>query len=143
VLVYALSTGHKVGLAVVGACFILFALASSFLFPRFRPNYPGRGLPAFIIVAVVFFFAMLTAVEGGGAGRADRGSGDNDGGLHPADLDGRDDHRGDDDRSGRDDEREAADDSGDREGVQDHALPGGVARGPGDVPDQEHGCGAA
>jgi nitrite reductase (NO-forming) len=67
VLVYALSTGHKVGLAVVGACFILFALASSFLFPRFRPNYPGRGLPAFIIVAVVFFFAMLTAVEVFGA----------------------------------------------------------------------------
>ena len=66
-LVYALSTGHKVGLAVVGACFILFALASSFLFPRFRPNYPARGLPAFIIVAFVFFFAMLTAVEVFGA----------------------------------------------------------------------------
>ena len=43
---YALSTGHKVGLAVVGAMFVLFALSSSFLFPRFRPQYPGRGLPA-------------------------------------------------------------------------------------------------
>jgi uncharacterized cupredoxin-like copper-binding protein len=64
---YALSTGHKVGLAVVGALFILFALSSSFLFPRFRPHYPGRGLPAFIIVALVFFFAMLTAVEVFGA----------------------------------------------------------------------------
>jgi nitrite reductase (NO-forming) len=67
VLLYALSTGHKIGLAVVGACFIVFALASSFLFPRFRPNYPGRGLPAFIIVAFVFFFAMLTAVQVFGA----------------------------------------------------------------------------
>jgi uncharacterized cupredoxin-like copper-binding protein len=67
VLLYALSTGHKVGLAVVGASFILFALASSFLFPRFRPNYPERALPAFIIVAFVFFFAMLTAVEVFGA----------------------------------------------------------------------------
>jgi nitrite reductase (NO-forming) len=66
-LLYALSTGHKVGLAVVGACFILFALASSFLFPRFRPNYPGRGLRAFIIVSLVFFFVMLTAVEVFGA----------------------------------------------------------------------------
>jgi uncharacterized cupredoxin-like copper-binding protein len=67
VLLYALSTGHKVGLGVVGAVFILFALASSFLFPRFRPHYPGRGLPAFIIVAFVAFFGMLTAVEVFGA----------------------------------------------------------------------------
>jgi len=58
----ALSTGHKVGLAVVGAAFIIFALASSFLFPRFRPQFPGHGLPAFIVIAFVFFFGMLTAV---------------------------------------------------------------------------------
>lgn len=63
----ALSTGHKVGLAVVGAVFILFALASSFLFPRFRPQFPGGGLPAFIVVTFVFFFGMLTAVEVFGA----------------------------------------------------------------------------
>jgi plastocyanin len=67
VLLYGLSTGHKVGLGVVGAVFILFALASSLLFPRFRPQYPGRGLPAFIIVAFVFLFGMLTAVEVFGA----------------------------------------------------------------------------
>jgi uncharacterized cupredoxin-like copper-binding protein len=67
VLLLALSTGHKVGLAVVGAVFILFALASSFVFPRFRPSYPGRGLPAFVIVALVVFFGMLTAVEVFGA----------------------------------------------------------------------------
>jgi uncharacterized cupredoxin-like copper-binding protein len=63
----ALSTGHEVGLAVTGAVFITFALASSFLFPRFRPQYPGGGLPAFIVVAFVFFFGMLTAVEVFGA----------------------------------------------------------------------------
>jgi uncharacterized cupredoxin-like copper-binding protein len=67
VLVLALSTGHKIGLAVVAFAFIVFALASSFLFPRLRPSYPGRGLPAFIVVAVVFFFGMLTAVEVFGA----------------------------------------------------------------------------
>jgi uncharacterized cupredoxin-like copper-binding protein len=67
VLVYGLSTGHKVGLAVVGAAFIVFALCSSFLFPRFRAGYPARGLPAFIIVAFVFFFGMLSAVEVFGA----------------------------------------------------------------------------
>jgi uncharacterized cupredoxin-like copper-binding protein len=59
----ALSTGHQVGLAVTAAAFILFALASSFLFPRFRPQYPGGGLSAFIVIAFVFFFGMLTAVE--------------------------------------------------------------------------------
>ena len=47
--------------------FILFALASSFLFPRVRPDYPGYGLLAFIVVAFVFFFGMLTAVEVFGA----------------------------------------------------------------------------
>jgi uncharacterized cupredoxin-like copper-binding protein len=59
----ALSTGNQVGLAVTAAVFIAFALASSFLFPRFRPQFPGGGLPAFIVVSFVFFFGMLAAVE--------------------------------------------------------------------------------
>jgi uncharacterized cupredoxin-like copper-binding protein len=63
----ALSTGHEVGLAVTAVAFIAFALASSFLFPRFRPQYPGSALPAFIVVAFVFFFVMLGAVEVFGA----------------------------------------------------------------------------
>ena len=63
----ALSTGHEVGLGVTALVFILFALSSSFLFPRFRPDYPGKGLLAFIVIAFVFFFGMLTAVEVFGA----------------------------------------------------------------------------
>jgi uncharacterized cupredoxin-like copper-binding protein len=63
----ALSTGHQIGLGVTGAVFIAFALASSFLFPRFRPQYPGHGLNAFIVVTFVFFFGMLAAVEVFGA----------------------------------------------------------------------------
>jgi uncharacterized cupredoxin-like copper-binding protein len=63
----ALSTGHEVGLAVTAAAFIAFALASSFLFPRFRPQFPGGGLLAFIVVCFVFFFGMLAAVETFGA----------------------------------------------------------------------------
>ena len=66
-MLIALTTGNKVGLAVTAAAFIAFALASSFLFPRFRPNYPGGGLPAFIVVCFVFFFGMLAAVEHFGA----------------------------------------------------------------------------
>jgi uncharacterized cupredoxin-like copper-binding protein len=65
--VLALSTGHKVGLAVTAAAFIAFALTSSFLFPRFRPQFPGGGLPAFIVICFVFFFGMMTAVEVFGA----------------------------------------------------------------------------
>ena len=71
----ALSTGHQVGLAVTAAAFILFALASSFVFPRFRPQYPGGGLPAFIVVCFVFFFGMLTAVEVFGAEPSKAGEG--------------------------------------------------------------------
>ena len=63
----ALSTGHEVGLGVTAAAFIAFAIASAFLFPRIRPNYPGGGLLAFVVVAFLFFFGMLTAVEVFGA----------------------------------------------------------------------------
>jgi uncharacterized cupredoxin-like copper-binding protein len=73
VLVQTLSTGHKIGLGVVAAVFIAFALASAFLFPRFRASFPGRGLPAFIVVCFVFFFGMLTAVEVFGAEKKEKG----------------------------------------------------------------------
>jgi plastocyanin len=67
VLLLALSTGHKVGLAVTAGAFILFALGASFLLPRYRPSFPGRGLPAFVIASLLFFVGMLTAVEVFGA----------------------------------------------------------------------------
>jgi uncharacterized cupredoxin-like copper-binding protein len=74
VLVESLTTGHKIGLGVVALVFIVFALASAFLFPRFRSSFPGRGLPAFIIVCVLFFFGMLTAVEVFGAEKEEKES---------------------------------------------------------------------
>ena len=67
----ALSTSHKLGLGLTGAVFIAFALASSFLLPRYRPNYPGRALGWFVLAALVLFAGMLTAVEFfGGEGRS-------------------------------------------------------------------------
>lgn len=57
-----LSSGHKIGLAAVGAAFIVFALVSSFVLPRRTPNFPGRFLGLYITVSVVFFLAMLSAV---------------------------------------------------------------------------------
>jgi hypothetical protein len=58
-----LSTGHMVGLAVVAAIFIGFALSASFLASRRWPDFPGKnGLSVFIIVSLMLFGAMLTAV---------------------------------------------------------------------------------
>ena len=61
-MVYALSTGHQVGLAATGIVFIAFALLSSFWFPRRNPNFPGRGLAWFVLASLALFAAMITAV---------------------------------------------------------------------------------
>jgi uncharacterized cupredoxin-like copper-binding protein len=63
VLIAALSTGHKVGLGLVGLAFVVFALISAFLLPRLRPDYPGkRGLPVFLTLSVTLFVGMMFAV---------------------------------------------------------------------------------
>jgi uncharacterized cupredoxin-like copper-binding protein len=62
-LIAALSTGHKVGLGLVGLAFVVFALLSAFLLPALRPDYPGkRGLPAFLTLSVTLFVGMMFAV---------------------------------------------------------------------------------
>jgi plastocyanin len=64
VLLAGLSTGNKIGLAIAGVIFIAFALTSSFVIPRRRPDYPGKnGMSVFIIVSIVLFAGMLTAVS--------------------------------------------------------------------------------
>jgi hypothetical protein len=64
VLLAGLTTGHKIGLAVVAAVFIVFALTSSFVVPRRHPDYPGRsGMSVFVIVSLVLFASMIAAVE--------------------------------------------------------------------------------
>ena len=59
-----LSTGNEIALIVVAAVFIAFALASSFLLPRYKPDFPGpAGLSVFVIVSVVMFGLMVAAVN--------------------------------------------------------------------------------
>ncbi|HZR97044.1 MAG TPA: hypothetical protein VFA56_15225 [Gaiellaceae bacterium] len=59
----ALSTGHEIGLAVVGAVFIGFALWASFVAPNRWPDFPGpNGLGPFAMVSVAVFAAMIAAV---------------------------------------------------------------------------------
>jgi len=60
-VVASLSTGNKIGLAAVGAAFIVFALVSSFVLPRRMPNFPGRFMGLYLTIAVLFFIAMLAA----------------------------------------------------------------------------------
>ena len=56
--------GHEIGLIIVAAIFIAFALACSFLVPRYKPDFPGpTGLSTFVIVSVVMFGLMVAAVN--------------------------------------------------------------------------------
>lgn len=59
-----LTTGHKIALIVVAAVFIAFALASSFLVPRYKRDFPGpAGLSVFVIASFVLFGLMVAAVN--------------------------------------------------------------------------------
>ncbi len=59
-----ISTGHEIGLIVVAAVFIAFALASSFLVPRYKPDFPGpAGLSVFAIASIVLFVLMIAAIN--------------------------------------------------------------------------------
>jgi len=61
-VVAGLSTGNKIGLAVVGGAFILFALLSSFVFPARYPDFPGKHVGWYVVAGICFFLAMITAV---------------------------------------------------------------------------------
>ena len=59
-----LPLGHEVGLILVAAIFIAFALVVSFVVPRYKPDFPGpNGMSTFIIASVVLFAVMVAAVN--------------------------------------------------------------------------------
>ncbi len=63
-MVLGLATSNKVWLALFAGVFIVFALLSSFVFPRWRPDFPGeQGRKWFIIGTLALFVAMLFAVS--------------------------------------------------------------------------------
>jgi uncharacterized cupredoxin-like copper-binding protein len=57
-----LTTGHEIGLVVVGGIFVSLALLSALVVPRFRPEFPGRRLPLFVLGTIVLFVGMMAAV---------------------------------------------------------------------------------
>ena len=62
-LLLGLSTGHKLGLGLAVAAFAGFSLIVSMLVPRWRPQFPGRGLSVFLVACFLMFLGMLVAVE--------------------------------------------------------------------------------
>jgi mono/diheme cytochrome c family protein len=62
VLIATLSAAQKAGIAGMGAAFIVFALVSSFVIPRYRPDFPGRRLWPYVALVACFFVAMIVVV---------------------------------------------------------------------------------
>ena len=59
-----LTTGHEVALIVVAGVFIAFALVSSFVLPRMKPDFPGpNGLSVFVIVSLLMFLLMVLGIN--------------------------------------------------------------------------------
>lgn len=70
-MLFALATGNKIALAVMGGIFVSFALASAFLLPRRNPNFPGRALGWFVLASIVLFLAMIGTVLAFGKEKAE------------------------------------------------------------------------
>ena len=61
-MVLGITDGGKLGLATAAGLLILFAILSSFYFPRRNPNFPGNRLGLFIGVTVLLFAVTMAGV---------------------------------------------------------------------------------
>ena len=61
-MLIAITSNGKIGLAVLAGLLIVFALLSSFYFPRRNPDFPGNRLGLFIVAAVLFFLGTMAGV---------------------------------------------------------------------------------
>jgi mono/diheme cytochrome c family protein len=58
----AITSEGKLGLGILAGAFIVFALLSSFYFPRRNPDFPGNRLGLYISVAALFFLGTMAGV---------------------------------------------------------------------------------
>jgi mono/diheme cytochrome c family protein len=58
----AITDAGKLGLGLVAGVFIVFALLSSFYFPRRDPNFPGNRLGLFTLITVLLFIVTMAGV---------------------------------------------------------------------------------
>jgi mono/diheme cytochrome c family protein len=75
-VVAGLSSGQKIGIAAVGAAFILFSLVSSFVLPQRYPNFPGKYVGVYVALGILFVIAMLSAVIFFGKEKEAKGAGE-------------------------------------------------------------------
>ena len=61
-MLLAITSEGKVALGVLAGAFIVFALLSSFYFPRRNPDFPGNRLGLYIAVAALFFLGTMAGV---------------------------------------------------------------------------------
>ena len=61
-MLLAITSEGKIGLGVLAGLFILFALLSSFYFPRRDPNFPGNRLGLFVLVTAILFVGTMAGV---------------------------------------------------------------------------------
>ena len=61
-MLLGITNGGKLGLGLLAGLFILFALLSSFYFPRRNPNFPGNRLGVFVAVTVLLFAVTMVGV---------------------------------------------------------------------------------
>ena len=61
-MLLAITSEGKLGLGVLAGAFIVFALLSSFYFPRRNPDFPGKRLGLYITVAALFFVGSMAGV---------------------------------------------------------------------------------
>jgi len=58
----AITSEGKLGLGVLAGAFIVFALLSAFVLPRRNPDFPGKRLGLYIVVASLFFVGTMAGV---------------------------------------------------------------------------------
>ena len=61
-MLVAITSEGKLGLGILAGLLIVFALLSSFYFPRRDPNFPGNRLGLFVLVATVLFVGTIAGV---------------------------------------------------------------------------------
>ena len=61
-MLLGITDGGKLGLGLLAGLFIVFAILSSFYFPRRNPNFPGNRLGAFVAVAALLFVLTMAGV---------------------------------------------------------------------------------
>jgi mono/diheme cytochrome c family protein len=76
----------KLGLGVLAGLLIVFAILSSFYFPRRNPDYPGNRLGLFIAVAVVLFAVTMVGVIVFASEEEEAGHGTEAAETHPAET---------------------------------------------------------